>query len=60
MFDEIRLEVRTAAACAVKELIMNHYDQREGSFSISLEDKAAFRNSVFHIFAEVQSIRVLR
>lgn len=56
----MRLEIRTGAACAVKELILNHYEVKEGHFSISVEDKKAFRDSVFHIFAEIHSIRVLR
>ena len=56
----MRLEIRTGAACAVKELILQHYEVKEGVFSISDEDKQAFRDSVFHIFAEVHSVRVLR
>lgn len=54
------LEIRTAAACAVKELILNHYDRKEGGFTVSDEDKQAFKESVFHIFAQVHPIRVLR
>ena len=47
---KITLELRTAAACAVKELILNHYDYKEGCFTISNEEKQSFKESIFPNF----------
>lgn len=52
--------MRTAAACAIKELIINHYDLKDGSFTLAEDDKLKFKNSIFDLFAKVQTTRVLR
>ena len=57
---QFRVEVRTAAACAVKELVLNHYESKPGIFCLHEEDKLAFKSSIFYMFNQLMDIRVLR
>ena len=56
----MRLQIRTAAVCTLKDLVFSHYESREGAFALPEGDRALLKDSVTQVLAQVQGDRALR